>query len=64
MVPLFHPRRDVWSDHFNEAAGVIEGLAAAGRATAMVLAFNSPLRVELREAISLRDSLAADRDRR
>ena len=35
MVPLYHPRRDRWSDHFawSEDATIVIGLTPMGRAT-------------------------------
>jgi HNH endonuclease len=54
IVPLFHPRRDRWSDHFTEENGIIDGLTAIGRATAKVMAMNDPRRVELRRQIQAR----------
>ena len=49
-VPLFHPRRDRWDEHFSEAAGEIIGLTPTGRATVAVLDMNHPARVALRRA--------------
>lgn len=40
IVPLFHPRRDAWADHFRVAEGVIEALTPSGRVTARLLQFN------------------------
>ena len=42
VVTLFHPRRDVWRDHFqfNAATGHLEPLSAHGRVTARVLRLN------------------------
>jgi hypothetical protein len=39
ITPLFHPRRQAWSEHFAwDATGVrISGLTAVGRVTAIVL---------------------------
>src|SRR5438067_2115596 len=37
-VPLFHPRRQGWSDHFAWAGAVLAGRTAVGRATIAVLA--------------------------
>jgi 5-methylcytosine-specific restriction endonuclease McrA len=43
-VPLFHPRRHRWSDHFAWSADFtrIEGKTPLGRATVEVLRFNRP----------------------
>ncbi|HWQ32674.1 MAG TPA: HNH endonuclease signature motif containing protein [Blastocatellia bacterium] len=47
---LFHPRLDRWDEHFqvNLATGMIEGLTAAGRATAACLRMNSTSQVRAR----------------
>lgn len=49
LAALYHPRRDVWREHFESRRGDIQGLTPSGRATARLLAFNAPDRVELRE---------------
>jgi hypothetical protein len=49
LVPLFHPRRDRWSDHFAWDDVMILGKSPIGRATAEVLGMNDWQRVELRE---------------
>jgi hypothetical protein len=51
IVPLFHPRRDRWSDHFVFQEMRIEGLTPIGRATVEVLAMNDPRRLELRSEL-------------
>jgi hypothetical protein len=48
VVELFHPRKQVWIDHFQEAEGVIEGLTPEGRATVRLLNMNAKRRVQLR----------------
>ena len=50
-VPLFHPRRDTWAEHFQWTRGLLEirGLTACGRATVMRLKMNAPIRKEGRE---------------
>jgi hypothetical protein len=53
VVPLFHPRRDRWSEHFAWQGYSIIGLTAIGRATAMVLDFNHPRRLLVRQAEEL-----------
>lgn len=42
MVPLYHPRRDQWADHFawNEDCTLIIGLTPIGRATVEKLQLN------------------------
>jgi 5-methylcytosine-specific restriction endonuclease McrA len=41
-APLFHPRQDVWSEHFawREEDTLIEGITATGRATVAALHLN------------------------
>jgi len=48
MVRVFNPRTDVWEEHFLFVDFVVVGLTDVGRATARLLAMNSPQRVELR----------------
>ena len=49
LVPLFHPRRDHWADHFGWERTVIIGRTAIGRATVQLLAMNDWERIEVRE---------------
>jgi len=49
IVELFHPRQDVWKDHFMARDGEIVGLTPRGRATVQLLNMNALHRVELRE---------------
>lgn len=51
VITLFHPRRDVWSEHFEWDGALLFGKTAKGRATIHVLAINAADRVELRETI-------------
>lgn len=52
IVPLFHPRRDAWQEHFRfTETGEIEGITPKGRVTAALLGFNHPERVELRRIL-------------
>ena len=48
IVPLFHPRRDQWDEHFRVADGVIDALSASGRVTVRLLQFNRLDAVERR----------------
>lgn len=57
IVPLFHPRRDRWTEHFAWRGPRIEGLTAIGRATVLVLAMNDARRVELRAEILAREEV-------
>ena len=50
---LFHPRQQVWSDHFEFHGTELIGNTACGRATIRVLAMNARVRVELRSELSI-----------
>ena len=45
VVRLFHPRRDMWSDHFRIENEVIEPLSEVGRVTIYLLKFNAAERL-------------------
>jgi len=47
-VPLFNPRRDTWSEHFQWDGVRVVGLTATGRATIETLALNRPLILAIR----------------
>lgn len=49
MVPLFHPRRDRWPDHFEWQETTLFGKSPVGRATIDLLAMNDWQRIELRD---------------
>lgn len=49
IVPLFHPRRQRWTDHFRWRGQILIGVTPTGRATIAVLEINHPLRIEARE---------------
>jgi hypothetical protein len=51
VVRLFHPRTDVWDDHFRLDGPLLVGSTAAGRATVQVLAMNDSEFVKVREAL-------------
>jgi HNH endonuclease len=52
FVPLFHPRIDLWADHFKEEDGAIIPLTKVGEATVKVLLLNLPERILLRRELS------------
>lgn len=56
IVTLFHPRNDLWTDHFEMLeTGIIRPITSHGRVTARVLAFNRPeLTFDRRRLIRLR----------
>jgi len=51
IIPLFHPRRDVWEDHFRLNGTIIEPLTPTGRVTVFILRLNDELRVRQRAAL-------------
>ena len=51
LMPLFHPRRQSWEQHFRYEGPVLSGLTPTARATIIVLAINMPLRVAVRQAL-------------
>ena len=48
---MFHPRRDLWVEHFVSQGVRIEGISATGRATVHVLAMNDARRLEVRQEV-------------
>jgi 5-methylcytosine-specific restriction endonuclease McrA len=48
IVPLYHPRRDHWTDHFQVHVGQVVPLTPTGRVTVRLLQLNHPDRVEER----------------
>jgi 5-methylcytosine-specific restriction endonuclease McrA len=53
IVPIYHPRRQRWSDHFawNEDFTVIVGLTQSGRATVQALQLNRLPLMNLRKVL-------------
>lgn len=52
VVPLFNPRRDVWSEHFRIDEGHFVGLTPKGNVTIRLLQINNLARVEERKSES------------
>jgi hypothetical protein len=52
-VQLFHPRRDVWTAHFEWDGYRLVGLTPVGRATIVALELNDPRRLLIRHAEEL-----------
>ena len=48
LSPLFHPRTDVWDDHFRWRGPVLVGKTPTARATIYVLAINAERRISVR----------------
>lgn len=51
IVPLFHPRRDQWADHFRLEDAWIQPLTAKGRVTVFLLHFNDREQIRNRELL-------------
>jgi len=49
FVQLFHPRHNVWSEHFAWSGYRLIGMTATGRATVSALHLNSDRRLRIRE---------------
>lgn len=54
-APLFNPRTDNWTDHFEWDEYTVTGLTPTGRATVAALAMNRPLILSIREEEAERD---------
>jgi HNH endonuclease len=52
-VPLFHPRRDVWTQHFRWDGVEIQGITVKGRATVRIMRLNRPSILLIREEEAL-----------
>lgn len=52
ITPLFNPRTQTWSEHFQLNGGAIQGLTAIGRTTLFLLKMNEPSRLQLRQALA------------
>ena len=48
QVNLFHPRKDVWYEHFAFEEAIVTGLTPVGRGTIRLLNMNDSRRVEFR----------------
>jgi len=51
IARLFHPRRDVWAEHFAWNGATLVGHTGVGRATIEVLSINHPFHLALRKAL-------------
>jgi hypothetical protein len=64
-VPLFHPRQQVWNEHFAWSANATEivGLTRTGRATVDALRLNRDALVNLRRVLfAIQEHPPADRE--
>ncbi len=52
-IPLYHPRKDIWSEHFswNDNATLILGITIIGRSTIKVLKLNREKLIEYRACL-------------
>jgi len=50
LVPIFHPRRDEWKDHFRWNGYQLRGRTPSGRATILALKLNNDRRILIRRA--------------
>lgn len=51
IVRLFHPRRDVWSEHFIWDGSKLQALTQIGRVTLSLLLINDPEVIAVRKAL-------------
>lgn len=51
FLPLFHPRKQIWTQHFRIQEAEVLPLTDIGRATAKVLEFNHPDRIAERKIL-------------
>lgn len=51
IVRLFHPRRDVWEEHFTYSGAVLIARSSIGEATIRPLQINTADRIEMRSEL-------------
>jgi hypothetical protein len=53
LTPLFHPRKDIWGEHFswNHDISLVNGLTPKGKATIFLLEMNRPGLINVRKAL-------------
>ncbi len=51
LIPLFHPRKQHWGDHFEMNEEIINGKDAIGRVTIHILDMNHPDQLETRRIL-------------
>ena len=59
IVRFFHPRLDIWSEHFAWQGAWLRGQTSEARATIVVLRINDPAAVAIRESL-LEEGLSLD----
>jgi hypothetical protein len=50
-VQLFHPRKQLWDEHFEWAGAVLNGISPTGRTTISVLRINDSDAIEFRQLL-------------
>jgi hypothetical protein len=55
LAPIFNPRRDLWTSHFQVEGAVFSGRTPSGRATISALKFNRTIGIAIREEEMQRD---------
>lgn len=55
LCPLFNPRTDAWTDHFEWDGAMLIGRTATGRTTVDLLKINDPQRARLRYMLKLEE---------
>jgi hypothetical protein len=51
IIPLYHPRRDIWNEHFRLEGAVILPITSIGRVTVRLLQLNRQDRIEERKLL-------------
>ena len=51
VVRLFHPRQDIWEEHFTWDGSRLLGRTSVGRVTIAVLAINASYRLQVRQTL-------------
>ena len=59
IVILFHPRKDIWAEHFRWEGPVLIGVTPTAGATIAVLDMNHPFRVRARKQLIKEDVFRA-----
>jgi HNH endonuclease len=62
FVPMFHPRRHIWSEHFQWDTHILVGRTPVGRALIDAFDLNNPRRLRIRKAEESFDLFPPDDD--
>jgi len=60
VIRLFHPRTDVWSEHFRWDVALVIPRTTIGRVTIAVLAMNHPDQLDVRVSLIREGKLKLD----